>query len=131
MTPRISDRQLDLLEQRSAAAGVDRRTFVKIAAALAAMGPAGFNARPAVAQPKLAPGEKLAKDQTFRVGGGGYWQNDPSSHDLFGGAGALGRPYEVHGQLRASARRGEQGGLEHGRLGVDLHHPQGFEVVGR
>ena len=61
MTPRISDRQLDLLEQRSAAAGVDRRTFVKIAAALAAMGPAGFNARPAVAQPKLAPGEKLAK----------------------------------------------------------------------
>jgi hypothetical protein len=82
MTPRISDRQFDLLEQRSAAAGVDRRTFVKIAAALAALGPAGFNARPASAQPKLAPGEKLARDQTLRVGGGGYWQNDPSSHDF-------------------------------------------------
>ena len=81
MRPRISDRQFDLLEQRSAAAGVDRRTFVKIAAALAALGPAGFNARPASAQPKLAPGEKLAKDQTLRLGGGGWWQNDPSSHD--------------------------------------------------
>src|SRR5262249_57824057 len=29
----------------------------------------------------LAPGGKLAKDQHFRVGGGGWWQNDPSSHD--------------------------------------------------
>ena len=81
MTPRISDRQFDLLEERSAAAGVERRTFLKIAAALAALGPAGFNARPASAAPQLAPGEKLAKDQTVRLGGGGWWQNDPSSHD--------------------------------------------------
>jgi oligopeptide transport system substrate-binding protein len=81
MIPHISDRQFDLLEQRSAAAGVDRRAFLKIAAALAALGPAGFNARPASAQPKLAPGEKLAKDQSIRIGGGGWWQNDPSSHD--------------------------------------------------
>ncbi len=81
MRPHISDRQFDLLGQRSSAAGVDRRAFLKIAAALAALGPAGFNTRPASAQPKLAPGEKLAKDQTLRVGGGGWWQNDPSSHD--------------------------------------------------
>jgi oligopeptide transport system substrate-binding protein len=82
MTPHISDRQFDLLERRSSAAGVDRRTFLKIAAALAALGPAGFNTRPAIAQPKLAPGEKLARDQTLRLGGGGWWQNDPSSHDF-------------------------------------------------
>ena len=82
MTPDISDRQLDLLEQRLAAVGVDRRTFLRIASALAALGPAGFNARPASAAPKLAPGEKLAKDQILRMGGGGWWQNDPSSHDF-------------------------------------------------
>src|SRR5215510_7645381 len=82
MTPHISDRQFDLLEQRSAAAGVERRTFLRIAAALAALGPAGFNARPASAAPQLLPGEKLAKDQTLRVGGGGWWQNDPASHDF-------------------------------------------------
>jgi oligopeptide transport system substrate-binding protein len=82
MTPHISDRQFDLLERRSSAAGVDRRTFLKIAAALAALGPAGFNTRPAIAQPKLAPGEKLARDQILRLGGGGWWQNDPSSHDF-------------------------------------------------
>jgi oligopeptide transport system substrate-binding protein len=82
MTPHISDRQFDLLERRSSAAGVDRRTFLKIAAALAALGPAGFNTRPAIAQPKLASGEKLARDQILRLGGGGWWQNDPSSHDF-------------------------------------------------
>jgi ABC-type oligopeptide transport system substrate-binding subunit len=81
MRPYISDRQFDLLEARSAAAGVDRRSFLKIAAALAALGPAGFSARPASAAPALAPGEKLARDQTVRLGGGGWWQNDPSSHD--------------------------------------------------
>jgi ABC-type oligopeptide transport system substrate-binding subunit len=82
MRPHISDRQFDLLEERSTAAGVDRRAFLRIAAALAAMGPAGFNARPASAAPKLAPGEKLAREQTVRLGGGGWWQQDPSSHDF-------------------------------------------------
>jgi ABC-type oligopeptide transport system substrate-binding subunit len=81
MKPDISGRELDLLEQRLTGAGVDRRSFLKIAAALAALGTAGFNARPVSAAPQLAPGEKLAKDQTLRMGGGGYWQNDPSSHD--------------------------------------------------
>src|SRR5438094_585591 len=64
------------------ALGVGRREFLKLAAGLAAMGPAGFNAQPAAAAPKLAPGEKLAKDQTFRYGGGGWWQDDPTSHDF-------------------------------------------------
>src|SRR5499433_964632 len=79
--PPISDAQMDLLATRLAAAGVGRRDFLRIAAGLAALGSAGFNARPVSAAPKLAPGEKLAKDQHFRYGGGGWWQNDPSSHD--------------------------------------------------
>ncbi len=81
-TPPISDAQLDLLAERLAAAGVGRREFLRVAAGLAAMGAAGFNARPAAAAPKLKPGEKLAKDQHFRWGGGGWYQNDPSSHDF-------------------------------------------------
>jgi len=80
--PRISDNQLDLLAERLGAIGVDRRDFLKVAAGLATMGSAGFNARPASAAPKLAPGEKLAKEQTFRYGGGGLYQSDPASHDF-------------------------------------------------
>jgi oligopeptide transport system substrate-binding protein len=80
--PPITDQQMALLEQRLAAGGLGRREFLLIAGGLAAMGAAGFNARPASAAPKLAPGEKLAKDQTLRYGGGGYWQTDPSSHDF-------------------------------------------------
>jgi oligopeptide transport system substrate-binding protein len=80
--PRIADRQLDLLAERLAAIGVGRREFLRVAAGLAAMGAAGFNAGPASAQPKLAPGEKLAKEQHLRFGGGGWYQNDPSSHDF-------------------------------------------------
>jgi len=80
--PPISDTQMDLLAQRLGAAGVGRREFLKVAAGLAALGAAGFNARPAAAAaPKLAPGEKLAREQHIRIGGGGWWQNDPSSHD--------------------------------------------------
>jgi oligopeptide transport system substrate-binding protein len=78
----ISDAQMELCERRLAAVGVGRRDFLRLAAGLAAMGAAGFNARPASAAPKLAPGEKLAKEQHLRVGGGGYWQNDPASHDF-------------------------------------------------
>src|SRR5213594_4514244 len=80
--PRISDAQLDLLAARLAAAGVGRRDFLRVAAGLATLGAAGFNARPVSAAPKLAAGEKLARDQHFRYGGGGWWQNDPSSHDF-------------------------------------------------
>jgi oligopeptide transport system substrate-binding protein len=78
----IPDRELDLLAERLRAAGVGRRGFLRIAAGLAAMGAAGFNARPASSAPKLAPGEKLAKEQVFRFGGGSWWQQDPSSQDF-------------------------------------------------
>ncbi len=74
--------QMDLLAQRLAAVGVGRRDFLKIAAGVAALGSAGFNARPVAAAPKLAPGEKLAREQVFRYGGGGWYQVDPSSHDF-------------------------------------------------
>ncbi|HET7341999.1 MAG TPA: peptide ABC transporter substrate-binding protein, partial [Methylomirabilota bacterium] len=80
--PPISDAQMDLLAERLAAIGVDRRGFLQVAAGLAALGAAGFNARPAAAAPKLAPGEKLAKEQHFRMGGGGLYQSEPSSHDF-------------------------------------------------
>src|SRR6266513_5698178 len=79
--PRISDSQMDLLAARLSAAGVGRRDFLRVAAGLATLGAAGFNARPVSAAPKLAAGEKLAREQHFRLGGGGWWQNDPSSHD--------------------------------------------------
>ncbi len=80
--PPIPDSQLDLLAARFAAVGVGRRDFLKIAAGIAALAAAGFNAPPAAAAPKLAAGEKLAKDQTFRFGGGGWYQSDPASHDF-------------------------------------------------
>ena len=81
-TPPITDQQLDLLAERLGSGGVGRREFLLVAAGLAAMGAEGFNARSVVAAPKLAPGETLAKDQTFRYGGGGWYQHDPSSHDF-------------------------------------------------
>ncbi len=81
-SPRISQSQLELLATRLAAVGVGRRDFLRIAAGLAAMGAAGFNARAAAAAPKLAPGEKLAREQHLRFGGGSWFQNDPTSQDF-------------------------------------------------
>jgi ABC-type oligopeptide transport system substrate-binding subunit len=78
----ISDQQLDLLAERLRAAGLDRRDFLRVAGGLAALGATGFNARPASAAPKLAPGEKLAKEQVLRFGGGSWYQADPSSQDF-------------------------------------------------
>ena len=78
----ISDQQLDLLAERLRAAGLGRRDFLRVAGGLAALGAAGFNARPASAAPKLAPGEKLAKEQVLRFGGGSWYQSDPSSQDF-------------------------------------------------
>lgn len=74
--------ELALLEQRLTTGGVGRRDFLKIAAGVAALGQAGFDARAVSAGPRLAPGERLAKDQTLRFGGGGWYQNDPASHDF-------------------------------------------------
>src|SRR3989442_1785106 len=80
--PGTRDARAALLAERLRAVGAGRREFLKVPAGLAAMGPAGFNPRPADAAPKLAPGEKLAKDQSSRYGGGGWWQDDPTSHDF-------------------------------------------------
>jgi len=78
---RIDDAQMDLLATRLAAIGVGRRDFLRVAAGVAALGSAGFNAAPAAAAPKLGPGEKLAKEQHLRFGGGSWYEQDPASHD--------------------------------------------------
>src|SRR5262247_1321900 len=80
---RIPDEQLNLFEQRLAAIGVGRRDFLKVVGAMAAFGGLGFATEaPAATPTKPGPGEKLAKEQVFRFGGGGYFQNDPASHDF-------------------------------------------------
>lgn len=79
---KIDDAQMDLLASRLAAVGVGRRDFLRVAAGLAALGTTGFNASPAAAAPKLGPGEKLAKEQHLRFGGGSWYEQDPSSHDF-------------------------------------------------
>src|SRR2546426_5082632 len=76
-TPRITDAQVDLLARRLRAVGVGRREFLKVAAGLAAMGPAGFNHRPADAAPKLAPGEKLARTSLSATAGAGGGRMTP------------------------------------------------------
>jgi len=80
--PPITDQQVELLRHRFASVGIGRRTVLQVAAGLTAMGVAGFNAKPVGATPKLAPGERLAKNQTLRYGGGGWFPDDPSSHDF-------------------------------------------------
>src|SRR2546426_9775903 len=74
---RTSDRQMELLATRLAAVGVGRRDFLRVAAGLATMGAAGFSARPVSAAPKLAPGEKLARGQHVRIGGGRWGAEQP------------------------------------------------------
>ena len=79
----IPDEQLDLFAQRLSAIGVGRRDFLKVVGAMAAFGGLGFATQAQAATPtKPGPGEKLAKEQVFRFGGGGYFQNDPASHDF-------------------------------------------------
>jgi ABC-type oligopeptide transport system substrate-binding subunit len=80
--PHVCGRQLDLLARRLEAVGLGRREFLKIAAGLAAMRTVGTSVPAVAAAPRLAPGERLAREQTFRYGGGGWWQQDPSSHDF-------------------------------------------------
>src|SRR5207237_3533712 len=101
--PRISDSEMELLATRLGALGVGRRDFLRVAAGLATMGAAGFNARPISAAPKLVPGEKLARDQHFRFGGGGWWQNDPSSHDYNKDLYCVGVPALLAGLMKFNA----------------------------
>jgi len=77
---RIPDEQMALFEQRLQAIGLGRRDFLKAVGAMAAFGGLGFATTAQAAKP--VPGEKLAKEQVFRLGGGGYYPNDPASHDF-------------------------------------------------
>ena len=80
---RIPDEQLALFEKRLQAIGIGRRDFLKAVGAMAAFGGLGFATTAGAAGPsKPGPGEKLAKEQVFRYGGGGYFPNDPASHDF-------------------------------------------------
>src|SRR2546428_4110382 len=80
---RIPDEQLDLFAQRLQAIGVGRRDFLRVVGAMAAFGGLGFATRAEAAKPtKPGPGEKLAKDQVFRFGGGGWYPQDPASQDF-------------------------------------------------
>jgi oligopeptide transport system substrate-binding protein len=99
----IDDAQMDLLATRLAAIGVGRRDFLRVAAGLAALGSAGFNASPAAAAPKLGPGEKLAKDQHLRFGGGSWYEQDPSSHDFNKDLYCGGSPYLFAGLMKFNA----------------------------
>ncbi len=80
---RIPDEQLALFEQRLASIGVGRRDFLKVVGGMVAFGGLGFVTEAQAARPsKPAAGEKLAKEQLLRYGGGGWYANDPSSHDF-------------------------------------------------
>jgi ABC-type oligopeptide transport system substrate-binding subunit len=80
---RLPDQQLALFEQRLQAIGLGRRDFLKAVGAMAAFGGLGFATTAEAAKPsKPAPGEKLAKEQVFRYGGGGWYGNEPSSQDF-------------------------------------------------
>jgi oligopeptide transport system substrate-binding protein len=80
--PAITEAQAQVLAARLASVGVDRRGFLRIAAGLSAMSLGPAAAGRAVAAPPLAPGERLAAAQDLRMGGGGWYQTDPSSHDF-------------------------------------------------
>ncbi len=80
---RIPDEQLALFERRLQAIGLGRRDFLKAVGAMAAFGGRGFATTAQAAKPsKPAPGEKLAKEQVFRYGGGGWYQYEPASQDF-------------------------------------------------
>jgi oligopeptide transport system substrate-binding protein len=101
---RIPDEQLALFEQRLQVLGVGRRDFLKVVGAMAAFGGLGFATRAEAAKPfKLAPGEKLAKEQLLRLGGGGTWQNDPSSHDYNKDLYCSGVPWQFAGLMVVNA----------------------------
>jgi ABC-type oligopeptide transport system substrate-binding subunit len=100
----LSDEQLGLLEERLRAIGVTRRDFLGVVAAMAAAGGVGFSARAGAGKPsKPAPGEKLAKEQVIRLGGGGYYGSDPASHDFNKDLFCGGEPALFAGLMRFNA----------------------------
>jgi ABC-type oligopeptide transport system substrate-binding subunit len=72
---------MELLARRLAGVGIGRREFLKVAAAVAAVGLPGVAATRADADPPPA-GETLAPEQVLRFGGGGWYEQDPRSHDF-------------------------------------------------
>jgi oligopeptide transport system substrate-binding protein len=100
---RIDDAQMDLLTTRLAAIGVGRRDFLRVAAGLAALGSAGFSASTVAAAPKLGAGEKLAKEQHLRFGGGSWYEQDPASHDFNKDLYCGGSPYLFAGLMKFNA----------------------------
>ncbi|MBI4562639.1 MAG: twin-arginine translocation signal domain-containing protein, partial [Candidatus Rokubacteria bacterium] len=101
---RLPHEQLTLFERRLQAIGVSRRDFLKVVGAMAALAGTGFVSRVQAAKPtKPAPGEKLARDQVIRIGGGGYFQNDPSSHDFNKDLYSGGHPALFAGLMRFTA----------------------------
>src|SRR5262245_14522115 len=80
---RIPDEHMELFERRLQSIGLDRRHFLQVIGAMAALGGLGFVTEARAAKgTKPAPNDKLTKDQVLRYGGGGYYQNDPASHDF-------------------------------------------------
>ncbi|MBI4241217.1 MAG: twin-arginine translocation signal domain-containing protein, partial [Candidatus Rokubacteria bacterium] len=101
---RLPDEQLALFEQRLNAIGVSRREFLKVVGAMAALGGARFVSRAEAARPtKPAPGEKLAKEQVIRLGGGGYYQDEPASFDFNKDLYCGGEPAIFAGLMRFNA----------------------------
>src|SRR5229473_2618856 len=80
---RIPEAQLDLFAKRLESIGVGRRDFLRVVGAMAAFGGLGFATQAHAAKPsKPGAGEKLAKEQVLRYGGGGWMPNEPASHDF-------------------------------------------------
>ncbi len=101
---RLPDEHLALFEERLRTIGVGRRDFLKVIGAMAAAGGLGFVGRAEATQPtRPAPGEKLAKEQVIRIGGGGYYDSDPSSHDFNKDLYCNGEPALFAGLMRFNA----------------------------
>src|SRR5437867_12294014 len=97
---RIPDEQLGLFEQRLQAIGVGRRDFLKAVGAMAAFGGLGFATTAEAAKPtKPAAGDKLAKEQVFRYGGGGYFPHGSASHGFNKGLSCSGVPAPFAGPI--------------------------------
>jgi oligopeptide transport system substrate-binding protein len=75
----VRDVQTELLERRLHAVGIGRREVLKILVGVAG---AAWSSRGRRVNAQVAPGERLARQQVIRLGGGGYFDRDPSSHDF-------------------------------------------------
>ena len=131
---RIPDEQLDLFAKRLQAIGVGRRDFLKVVGAMAAFGGLGFATDGPGGQAEQArrPARSWPRSRCFRYGGGGWFQNDPASHDFNKDLYCSGVPALFAGLMVFNADfvvgavDGDQGRGQQGRLGVDVHDPEGL-----